>query len=78
MEDLKAIFDFANEVKSKLEKQYPKAEVNVNRITKNNDTTLVGVTIKEQNSNICPQIYVDDMYKDYISGKSTMDEIVVN
>lgn len=77
MENLKPIFDFANEIKQKLEREYPNAQITVDKVHKNNNVVAVGLCIREEVENISQMIYVNELYKDYVSNKASMDDIVL-
>lgn len=47
-----------------------KIAVQERQVYKNNGVLLHGVMIKEEDSNIWPTIYVDDMYEEFLHGKS--------
>ena len=42
-----------------------KAEIQVNQVLKNNGITYNGIIIKEGNTNVYPNIYIDDIYNSY-------------
>ncbi|MFA9377218.1 MAG: DUF5688 family protein [Lachnotalea sp.] len=46
------------------------AEVRLTTITKNNNVKLDGLTIKMEDENISPTIYLNDYYKSYLTEKS--------
>lgn len=53
--------EFATRIAEEVGKRMPDATVSVNEVLKNN-RTLTGITIKSDNSNIAPTIYVDEFY----------------
>lgn len=77
MKNLKPIFDFANEIKTKLEREYPNAQITIDKVTKNNNVTAIGVCIRESERNISQMIYVNELYKEYVSRKLTLEDIVL-
>ena len=52
-------------------------EVVINEVTKNNGMVLQGLTIKNDESNIAPTIYVDDSFKRFERGES-IDDVIDN
>ncbi len=65
--------EFVNEVAEKIKDFLPDAfagsEVSINEVTKSNDHKLTGITIRNDGSNISPNIYLDEFYKEYQDGK---------
>lgn len=51
-------------------------EVTINKITKNNDTILSGLTIRKGDLNISPTIYLNEYYEGYEKGQYTLYSIV--
>lgn len=51
-------------------------EVILNDVLKNNDTILTGLTIRKNDINIAPTIYLDNYYKMYQEGRYTIYTIV--
>lgn len=45
------------------------AKISVQEVQKVNDTTLTGIVIREEGSNIAPCIYIEDAYESYLNGK---------
>ena len=77
-ENLITLFDFANAVKESLQEKYPTAKITINKVIKNNDECLLGITITEHESNIAPNIYINDYYDAYMNEKITVDEVAVS
>lgn len=77
-ENLVSLFDFASAVKNSLQMKYPTAEIAINKVIKNNDECLLGITIREKDSNIAPNVYVNDYYNEYMKEKITVDEVVLS
>lgn len=79
MNEISNVKDFAQHLKEHLLDNYPDlAEttvVDVTEVTKNNGTVLQGLTIRDENVNIAPTIYVNDAYENFLKGES-MDDIV--
>ncbi len=65
---------FASIVKQMLEQAHPSADVEVQRVNKNNNRMLTGIAIYEAGSNISPNIYLEDFFTEYQNGKP-LDEI---
>ncbi len=65
--------EFVNEVAEKIKDFLPDvfagAEVSIKEVTKSNDHKLTGITIRNDGSNISPNIYLDEFYKEYQDGK---------
>ena len=51
-------------------------EVTINKITKNNDTILSGLTIRQGDLNISPTIYLNEYYEGYENSRYTLYSIV--
>ena len=51
-------------------------EVSINEVLKNNDTHLTGLTIRTDESNITPTIYLERMFERYKAGNATVPVIV--
>ena len=47
--------------------------IDVNEVTKNNGMILQGLTIRDENVNIAPTIYVNDAYENFLKGESIED-----
>ena len=76
----KMMFDeFKNEVVGKIREFLPEsfaaAEVSLQVVRKNNDLQLTGLTIRSTESNICPTIYLEKFYDEYVEG-ADMSEIL--
>lgn len=71
--------EFANVVVEKIRDYLPdtfaEAEVKLETVIKNNDLKLTGITIRREESNICPTIYLDPYYEAYKAGEE-MDKIL--
>ncbi len=50
-------------------------EIDTKEVLKNNGVKLIALTIREKDSNITPNIYLNDFYHDYEEGKE-LDEII--
>lgn len=63
--------EFAEEIKRFVKDDLGEAyEVGLREVTKNNDVTLIGVTLTDKCSQVAPTIYLDELYKDYQNGRS--------
>jgi len=51
-------------------------DVSLTTVTKNNHVTCRGLLIKTPDTNLSPNIYIDDMYTSYSEGMITLDGIV--
>ena len=56
---------------------FKEAEISLNDVTKNNDTRLTGLTIRNNASEISPTIYLEQFYDKYKDGFS-LDELLEN
>ncbi|MCR4745745.1 MAG: DUF5688 family protein [Lachnospiraceae bacterium] len=69
--------DFKKEVtdriKDFLPEKYADAKVSITSVIKNNDKKLDGLMIKLEDSNIAPNIYLEDFYKEHENGRSMED-----
>ena len=48
-------------------------EVSINEVLKNNDTHLTGLTIRTEESNVAPTIYLEGMFERYKAGDGIGD-----
>lgn len=72
------IIEFCNKVKDKMEEMAgPKVSVEVSAITKNNGILLNCIIVTREGRMISPNIYLDDLYKEYESGRP-FEEIIQN
>ncbi|MCI8496400.1 MAG: hypothetical protein HFI74_12100 [Lachnospiraceae bacterium] len=60
---------FASTVKQMLEQAHPSADVEIQKVSKNNNRTLTGIAIYEAGSNISPNIYLEDFFTEYQAGR---------
>ncbi len=65
---------FASTVKQMLEQAYPSADVEIQKVTQNNNLKLTGIAIREKGHNIAPAIYLEGFFEEYQNGKP-LDEI---
>jgi hypothetical protein len=52
----------ADQIKDFLPEKYADATVDLQEVTKNNDTVLTGILIKTEESNIAPNIYLEGYF----------------
>ena len=64
----------ADQIKDFLPEKYADATVELQEVTKNNDTVLTGILIKTEESNIAPNIYLEGFFEQYQDGRD-MDDI---
>ena len=70
---------FFNEVLDRVNDSLPEGTNGIlMKVTKNNGVVFNGITIRNQDENIAPTIYLDGYKKDVEAGVSTIDEIVSN
>lgn len=62
--------EFKDYLKTKMEERFPDSEVDITSVVKNNDTVLDGIVIRNEGSNIAPNIYVNQFYEDFENGRS--------
>lgn len=66
---------FASVIKSAMEAHYgSNYKISINKVTKNNGLQLTGITILHADSNIAPNIYINNMFEQYQDGR-TMESI---
>lgn len=65
------------EVKENLPEELKNATVEVQTVTKNNNTELKSLLIKIEGENLTPSIYLEQFYKDYRNNKMELEEIVL-
>ncbi|MBR1479022.1 MAG: hypothetical protein IJ608_13845 [Lachnospiraceae bacterium] len=63
----------AEQVKDFLPEKYEDASVTLQDVTKNNDTVLTGLLIKTEDSNIAPNIYLENFFEQYQDGRDMAD-----
>ena len=63
----------ASQIKDYLPVDYSDADVSITSVLKNNTTRLDGLTIKTPESNICPNIYLNQFFTDYENGRDFED-----
>lgn len=63
----------ASQIKDYLPVEYSDSEVTINSVLKNNSTKLDGLIIKKTESNICPNLYLNQYYADYEDGREIED-----
>lgn len=52
--------------------------VTINEVNKNNGIILSGLTIKHDNTNVAPTVYLDEYYEKYRNGECTIYAVVSN
>lgn len=71
---------FKKEVKDHILEYLPESfadsDISIHSVIKNNDVRLDGLMIHDSVSNICPNIYLNQYYRDYESGRD-FDEILI-
>lgn len=63
----------AEQIKNFLPEKYEDASVTLQDVTKNNDTVLTGLLIKTEDSNIAPNIYLENFFEQYQDGRDMAD-----
>ena len=56
-----------------LPEKYADADVSIQTVVKNNDQKLDGLMVKLEESNICPNIYLNQFYEQYDNGRDLND-----
>lgn len=73
--------EFREQVKKEVERMLTEeVTVTANQVTKNNGVVLHGITIAEKGSNIYPNIYLNNLYEEFVKGRplsTIVYEIVV-
>lgn len=62
------IYEFADALKSILEKRMEDSEIEVREVEKNNCVILTGITVRQKGSSIAPNIYINKFYEAYQDG----------
>lgn len=73
--DLKELTDFANEVRDLLLGKYD--DVEVQKVVKNHDEILVGVTVRTKNNRVSPNVYLNDYYRRYMDNRMSIQDVSV-
>lgn len=60
-------------IKEFLPEQYENASVTINEVVKNNDSVLTGITIRNEDSNIAPNIYLENFFNQLQDGRDIND-----
>lgn len=72
--------DFANFtmlVREELEKKVgDHCQVKLHDVRKNNGVVLKGITMMQENNNITPTIYLNNLYDDYKTGITSIDNVI--
>ena len=66
---------FISNIENHMRDYYPDAVITLSKITKNNGVILDGISINENNSNICETIYLNRYYELYLKGAVSLDEV---
>lgn len=61
--------DFSQKAKEKLQQIYPECQVETSAVMKNNGRQYTGITIKSEETNIAPQIYLESFYEAYLDAQ---------
>lgn len=70
---------FINVIKASVQEMLPECEISVRDIVKNNNVVLSAISIKSDNVNAAPTIYLEQFYMEYKEGediKSIVDKII--
>ena len=67
--------EIVDNIKDYLGDEYANAQVQITEVTKNNDVHLDGLQIRQENSNVSPTIYLNDLYSQY-EKTNDMEEIL--
>lgn len=71
--------DFCEQVQENIGEYLPTgyegAQIKLQKVTKNNDTNLVGLLITKADSNVTPNIYLETFYENYQKG-DTLEEVM--
>lgn len=66
-------FEVVEKIKEFLPKKYADADVSIKTVVKNNDQKLDGLMVKLQDSNIAPNIYLNQFYEQHEDGRPMYD-----
>lgn len=70
MSEVFTLGDFATHIAANilnyLPAEYENAKVQTNHVVKNNNIVLTGILIRKDGSNLCPNIYLNDLYDKYL------------
>ena len=58
-----------------LPERFEEAEISIQKVVKNNDVVLDGLSIRNPDSNLSPNIYLNPLYEQYQTGRN-LDELV--
>ena len=64
---------FAQAVKEYLTVKHQISNIRLNKVSKNNGVTLTGLCIMNPDNNIAPNIYLNEFYEKYLTGKPLPD-----
>lgn len=67
------IYEFADALKSILEKRIEDSEIEVSEVEKNNSVILTGITVRQKGSHIAPNIYVNRLFEAYQDGMEVQE-----
>ena len=67
------IYEFADALKSILEKRIEDSEIEVSEVEKNNSVILTGITVRQKGSPIAPNIYVNRLFEAYQDGMEVQE-----
>lgn len=71
MMNKREFYDYVKDnVKEYLPESYANSKITLQETIKDNDQKLTGICIPEGDSNIVPNIYLDDLYQKYLDGKN--------
>ena len=63
-------YDYVKDnVKDYLPPSFQDAEISLMKVTKQNDQTLTGISIRRDGEQIVPNLYLEPYYKDYCAGE---------
>lgn len=66
---------FISTIEGFFKDRYPDADIRISKVTKNNGVVLDGISINENNNNICETIYLNHYYEVLCKGIHSLDEI---
>ncbi len=65
----------ASSIKEFLPEEYREAEVIIQKITKQNDIVLTGLSVRKPGQDICPSFYLEPFYRQYMMSDSTFVDL---
>lgn len=65
--------EFVNGMQDRIQARYPECNVRTVRVDKNNGVHLTGIIIMPEEQNVAPNIYMENLYVEYLAGRQMED-----